>query len=239
MTASGLPQNTEYTHRIAAAPGKTDHILPADAPVRPKPKLLDQLREALRSRHYSYRTEQSYCHWVKRFIVTMLPGSLKRPLQDHLRKIKAVHEKDLAEGRGRVQLPDALDRKYPNAPTDWRWQWVFPQENRWRNAKTEEEGRHHVDESILQKAFKQAVGKAGIVRRAACHTLQAFFCHASLGEWIRHPYGPGTAGAQRCTNDHDLYACSEPGRSQSAQPGGQLIGRGRCVLCGNHIRRRN
>ena len=82
MTESGAPQNTDSIHRSAAAPGKTDRILPADAPVRPKPKLLDQLIEALRSRHYSRRTERTYCHWVKRFIVTMLPESLKRPLQD-------------------------------------------------------------------------------------------------------------------------------------------------------------
>jgi hypothetical protein len=54
-------------------------------------------------------------------------------------------------------MPNVLDRKYPNAPADWRWQWVFPQENRWKNAQTEEQGRHHVDESILQKAFKEAV----------------------------------------------------------------------------------
>jgi integron integrase len=229
-----------------------------------KPKLLDRLREALRSRHYSRRTEQSYCHWVKRFCffhnlrhpaemaepeinaflthlavkekvsastqnqalsalvflyrhvlnreigdlgevirarkprhlpavmtreevkavlghlegdkwlmaslmygaglrlmeclrlriqdievarneilirdgkgakdrITMLPESLKTPLQDHLRKVKALHERDLAHGWGRVQMPYALDRKYPNAAGEWRWQWVFPQENRWTN----------------------------------------------------------------------------------------------------------
>jgi integron integrase len=229
-----------------------------------KPKLIDQLREALRSRHYSRRTEQTYCHWVKRFIyfhnvrhpcemaepaingflthlavkekvsastqnqvlsalqflyrhvigceigdlgevirarkpthlpvvmtreevkavlaklsgnkwlmaslmysaglrlmeclrlrvqdidfsrneilirngngakdcVTMLPESLKVPLQDYLKRVKAIHEKDLADGWGRVLMPDALDRKYPNAPKEWRWQWVFPQENRWKN----------------------------------------------------------------------------------------------------------
>ena len=73
--------------------------------------------------------------------ITMLPELIKKPLQDHLRKVKAIHEKDLAEGWGRVQMPDALDRKYPNAPADWRWQWVFPQENRWKNTKTTEEGR--------------------------------------------------------------------------------------------------
>jgi len=68
--------------------------------------------------------------------VTMLPKSLKNPLEQHLRKVRVVHEKDLAEGWGRIPLPDALDRKYPNASREWRWQWVFPQEHRWVNSKT-------------------------------------------------------------------------------------------------------
>jgi hypothetical protein len=61
--------------------------------------------------------------------ITMLPGTLKMPLQEHLKTVKSLHERDLAEGWGRVVMPNALDRKYPNAPKDWRWQWVFPQEN--------------------------------------------------------------------------------------------------------------
>jgi hypothetical protein len=72
-------------------------------------------------------------------------------------------------------MPDALDRRSPHAPLDWRWQWVFPQENRWRSTKTGEEGRHHVDESILQKAFKEAVRKARLVKRATCHSLRHSF----------------------------------------------------------------
>lgn len=107
--------------------------------------------------------------------VTMLPLSLKTPLQDHLRKVKAVHEKDVRDGWGRVQMPDALDRKYPNAPADWRWQCVFPQEHRWMNRKTGQQGRQHVDESIVQKAFKQAVEKAGLTKKATCHTLRHSF----------------------------------------------------------------
>jgi len=74
-----------------------------------------------------------------------------------------------------VQLPYALDRKYPNAPKDWRWQWVFPQEKRWKNSKTREEGRHHVHETILQRAVKEAVGKANIVKHVGCHTLRHSF----------------------------------------------------------------
>ncbi|MGB8953568.1 MAG: integron integrase [Candidatus Aminicenantales bacterium] len=107
--------------------------------------------------------------------ITMLPISLKVPLQDHLTKVKEIHAKDLAAGWGRVQLPEALDRKYPNAPTEWRWQWIFPQGNRWKNTKTGEEGRHHIDESILQKAVKDAVARAGLTKRATCHTFRHSF----------------------------------------------------------------
>jgi integron integrase len=271
-----------------------------------KPKLLEQLREALRSRHYSRRTEQTYCLWVKRYIrfhnvrhpaemaepeinaflthlavkmkvsastqnqalsallflyrhvigqeignlgevirarkpkrlpvvmsrdevkavlayltgdkwlmaslmygsglrlmeclrlriqdidfsrneitvrdgkgakdrITMLPESLKSPLNDHLRKIKAIHKKDLSAGWGRIFMPNALNRKYPNAPADWRWQWAFPQENRWKNTKTGEEGRHHIDESLVQKAVRDAVVKSGLNKRATCHTFRHSF----------------------------------------------------------------
>jgi integron integrase len=107
--------------------------------------------------------------------ITMLPESLKAPLQEHLRAVKAVHEEDLTDGWGRVPMPDALDRKYPNAPRKWRWQWVFPQENRWRNAKTGEEGRHRVDESLVQKAVRTAVTRACLIKRATRHTFRHSF----------------------------------------------------------------
>ena len=107
--------------------------------------------------------------------ITMLPESLKAPLLDHLKKVKAIHERDLADGWGRVQMPSALDRKYPSAPAEWRWQWVFPQEKRWKNTKTGEEGRHHIDESLVQKALRDAVANAGLTKRATCHTFRHSF----------------------------------------------------------------
>jgi len=107
--------------------------------------------------------------------VTMLPNSLTQALGAQLRSTRAVHERDLADGWGRVALPDALARKYPNAPADWGWQWVFPQQRRWKNLQTGEQGRHHVHESIIQRAMKEAVGRAGIVKHATCHTLRHSF----------------------------------------------------------------
>jgi integron integrase len=107
--------------------------------------------------------------------ITMLPESLKKPLADHLKQVKSIHDKDLAEGWGKVLLPGALDRKYPNAPAEWRWQWVFPQEHRWKNTKTGEEGRHHMHETIIQRAVKEAVGRAGILKHAGCHTFRHSF----------------------------------------------------------------
>jgi integron integrase len=107
--------------------------------------------------------------------VTMLPLSVKPSLDSQLAAARSVHQRDLADGWGLVALPDALARKYPNAPADWRWQWVFPQQRRWKNLQTGEQGRHHVHESIIQRAMKDAVGSAGIVKHASCHTLRHSF----------------------------------------------------------------
>lgn len=70
--------------------------------------------------------------------VTMLPGSVAEPLRQYLATVKEIHRKDLADGYGRVSLPYALSRKYPNGECDWCWQFVFPQEHRWANPKTGE-----------------------------------------------------------------------------------------------------
>jgi integron integrase len=107
--------------------------------------------------------------------VTMFPESVKKSLAEHLSKVKKIHESDITNGFGRVLLPDALARKYPNASKEWRWQWIFPQETLWQNKKTGERGRHHIDESIIQKSVKDAVAKAGLVKRATCHTFRHSF----------------------------------------------------------------
>ena len=96
-------------------------------------------------------------------------------MKEHLKVVRQLHDRDLADGWGRVVLPDALERKYPNAPQEYRWQWVFPQQHRWRNTATGEQGRHHVDASLVQRAVSQAVLGAGLTKRATCHTFRHSF----------------------------------------------------------------
>jgi integron integrase len=107
--------------------------------------------------------------------VTMLPQVLEEPLQRQLAHARLVHEADLAERYGAVYLPYALERKYPNAGTEWVWQYVFPSGKRSRDPRSGKEGRHHVSESVLQKAVKAAIHRAGIQKRGSCHTLRHSF----------------------------------------------------------------
>jgi len=107
--------------------------------------------------------------------VTMVPRAVRGELVAHLRQVRSIHDRDLADGWGRVELPDALSRKYPYAAAEWAWQWVFPQERRWRNAQTGEQGRHHIHETLVQRAVKDAARRAGIPKRVTCHTLRHSF----------------------------------------------------------------
>jgi integron integrase len=107
--------------------------------------------------------------------VTTMPRAVVHLLQEHLRRVQTVHQQDLADGYGRVELPHALARKYPNANREWCWQFVFPQERRWRNSKTGEEGRHHIDESLFSRSLKAAVRKAGLTKRVTSHTFRHSF----------------------------------------------------------------
>jgi integron integrase len=106
---------------------------------------------------------------------TTLPRALVPDLREQLRRAHLLHERDLADGWGAVELPAALERKYPQAPWEWRWQWIFPQQRRWTDARTGRQGRHHVHPTIVQRAVKDAVQRAGIDKHATCHTLRHSF----------------------------------------------------------------
>ena len=106
---------------------------------------------------------------------TMLPARVAEKLQAHLQEVQRLHRQDLAEGYGRVRLPHALGRKYPHAPVEWGWQWVFPQQHRWHDTQTGEQGRHHLDPSVIQKAVRRAVLGSGIITPATCHTFRHSF----------------------------------------------------------------
>ncbi|MGI9086963.1 MAG: integron integrase [Chthoniobacterales bacterium] len=112
--------------------------------------------------------------------VTMLPVNLAAPLQRHLEKGRLQHEDDLEEGCGEVFLPDALARKYPNAAREWAWQYVFPSSRLSVDPRSEGPServrrRHHVDESVLQHAVRDAVHAADISKPASCHTFRHSF----------------------------------------------------------------
>jgi integrase len=109
--------------------------------------------------------------------VTMLPASLRGALEQHLTLVKVQHEADLAAGLGSVALPQALAQKYPRAPWEWAWQWVFPATRHYTDCVTGIRRRHHLHESVVQRAFTEAVRDARLSKRASCHTL-AFVRHA-------------------------------------------------------------
>jgi integron integrase len=102
----------------------------------------------------------------------VLPEAVRIPLADHVERVKALHTADLREGFGEVYIPEALARKYPNACRETGWQYVFSAKKRSKDPRSEKIMRHHVLESGLQKAVKTAVHKAGITKRAGCHTMR-------------------------------------------------------------------
>ena len=102
----------------------------------------------------------------------MLPAPVKAALVAHLERGRELHQADLRHGAGWVELPNALTRKYPNAGRDWGWQWVFPATRFYVERLTGQRRRHHLHESVLQRAVKDAVRGAGIAKQATCHTFR-------------------------------------------------------------------
>ena len=107
--------------------------------------------------------------------MTMLPDSLREPLSRNIEAAKTLHQSDLANGAGWVELPHALDRKYPNAGREWAWQWVFPATRCYRDRATGQLRRHHLHETVVQRAIRTAVRAAGLGKPASSHSLRHSF----------------------------------------------------------------
>ncbi len=122
------------------------------------------------ARHISVRRGKG-----KKDRLTLFPNVLREPLQQHLSVARRQHELDLEQGGGFVELPGALSTKYPTAAREWMWQWVFPATRQYRDRETGELRRHHLHETVLQRAVHNAVQRIGITKPASCHSLRHSF----------------------------------------------------------------
>ena len=107
--------------------------------------------------------------------VTMLSAKLSAPLRNHLERVRLIHQEDLRLGFGEVYLPFALERKYRNTGREFAWQYVFPAAKRSLDPRTGKERRHHLGESSIQRAVKNAVAQTKLDKKASCHTLRHSF----------------------------------------------------------------
>lgn len=138
-------------------------------------RLMEGLRLRVKDIDFSYNQITIRDGKGRKDRVTMLPELVKPNLDQHLEATQIEHKRDLKKGFGKVYLPYALARKYPSAPTEWGWQYVFPAPTLSRDPRSGEVRRHHLHERMLQRSFKRAVRATGIVKAATIHTLRHSF----------------------------------------------------------------
>jgi len=138
-------------------------------------RLMESLRLRVKDLEFSHRALIVRDGKGSKDRVVTLSDDLILPLQAHLECVKTIHTKDIADGFGSVYLPYALERKYPNAPCEFGWQYVFPAQKRSIDPRSGIERRHHFGEQSIQRTVKNAVRKAGISKPASCHSLRHSF----------------------------------------------------------------
>ena len=141
--------------------------------------------------------------------VTMLPQSIIPAFRQHLVTVKHLHETDLAVGNGKVKLPFALARKYPNAECEWIWQYVFPAEKHSVDPRSKVIRRHHLDASGLQKAVRRAALDAKNYQTCHAAHLPSLFCDSPARSRLRHPHRARTSRSQRYQDHPNLHTRSE------------------------------
>jgi integrase len=245
------------------------------------PRLLDQVRAAIRLRHHSRRTEKAYAGWIRRFIlfhgkrhpgtmgkaelcrflshlavearasastqyqalsallflygerlvrdgkgardrVTLLPSVAAGRPAAHLGP-RALHDQDLSRGLGSVELPLALERKYPRAAFEWGWQGVSLATRHCAQPVSGRRRRHQLHESVLQEAVREAARWAGIAKPTSCHTLRHSFACRPARKRLRLPHRAEATGARGCQYDHDLHPRYQRRRPWGAEPGGSPV----------------
>ena len=138
-------------------------------------RLMECLRLRIKDIDFSYNQIFIRSGKGEKDRVTMLPTSLKEPLRKHMLTVKLIHQTDLKQGLGEVHLPYALARKYSGAARQWGWQYLFPAGEITKDPRTNKLRRHHIHESKVQRAVKNAIRTARIVKRGSCHTLRHSF----------------------------------------------------------------
>jgi len=164
----------DETKRILAALDGTNRLI-AGLLYGSGLRLMECLRLRIKDVDFTYKQITVRDGKGEKDRVTMLPAKLKQPLMRHIQRVKLLHDDDLAAGYGEVFLPYALARKYPNAPKQWGWQYMFPAAHRSIDPRSEKQQKHHLSESTVQKAVEDAIRKSRVSKNASCHTFRHSF----------------------------------------------------------------